>query len=299
MSEPVVDGAGADRSTGPAPVVTVAVCQLGPVFGEVSTNLCKVEVAVLGAVGNGAEVVVLPELVTTGYAFDSAQEVRGLAERFDGPSLHAITVLAAEHDLVIVGGFAELGADDEVYNSAFLIDRAGVREVYRKAHLWADERRWFTPGEQPPAVVDTDRGRIGILICYDLEFPEWTRIAALAGADLLCVPTNWPAATLPKGERPIEVVRAQATASVDRVFVAVCDRVGPERGTDWVGGSTIVGPDGYPLTLAEAGKGPQTLLARCDLRDARDKSTSAVNDVVADRRPKLYSRITMAEGPRA
>jgi predicted amidohydrolase len=149
-------------------------------------------------------------------------------------------------------------------------------------------------GEAASPVVDTDRGRIGILICYDLEFPEWTRIAALAGADLLCVPTNWPASPLPNGERPIEVVRAQATASVDRVFVAVCDRVGPERGTDWVGVSAIIGPDGYPLALAAAGGGPQTLLARCELGHARDKSTSAVNNVVADRRAELYGRITSA-----
>jgi predicted amidohydrolase len=290
----VVDGAGAGGSMAPALVVTVAACQLGPVLGEVAANLSQVEVAVRHAVGAGAEVVVLPELVTTGYAFESAQEVRGLAERVDGPSLQAITALAAEHDLVIAGGFAELAGGDEVYNSAFLIDRSGIRAVYRKAHLWADERRWFKPGRQPPPVVDTDRGRIGILICYDLEFPEWTRLAALAGADLLCVPTNWPASPGPAGERPIEVVRAQATASVDRVFVVACDRVGPERGVDWVGGSAIIGPDGYPLALAEAGGGPQNLLARCDLKAARDKSTSAVNNVVADRRPELYGPITAA-----
>jgi predicted amidohydrolase len=278
----------------PAPEVTAAVCQLGPVIGEVEANLGRVETAVTVSAGNGAEVVVLPELVTTGYVFESAQEARDLAERIDGPSLRAITEMAAAHDLVIVGGFAELAPDDQVYNSAFLIDHSGVRAVYRKAHLWAEEHRWFRPGRQPPPVVDTDRGRIGILICYDLEFPEWTRIAALAGADLLCVPTNWPASPLPNGERPIEVVRAQATASVDRVFVAVCDRVGPERGTDWVGGSAIIGPDGFPLALAEAGGGPQTLLARCELARARDKSTSAVNNVVTDRRPELYARLTGA-----
>jgi predicted amidohydrolase len=276
-----------------APDVTVAACQLGPVLGEVTANLRKVETAVRGAAGNGAQVVVLPELVTSGYVFESVEEARGLAERVDGPSLRAIMELAVEHDLVIVGGFAELAPDDGVYNSAFLIDRSGVRAVYRKAHLWADEHRWFTPGKEPPPVVDTDRGRIGILICYDLEFPEWSRIAALAGADLLCVPTNWPVSPLPSGERPIEVVRAQATASVDRVFVAVCDRVGPERGTNWVGVSAIIGPHGYPLALAAAGGGPQTLLARCELGQARDKSTSAVNNVVADRRPELYGRVAI------
>lgn len=274
----------------PAPVVTVAACQLAPVLGHVAANLANVEAAVLAAVGAGAQVVVLPELVTTGYVFESAHQVADLGERADGRSLGVIAGLAAEHDLVVVGGFAELGVGGQVYNSAFLIDACGVRAVYRKAHLWADERRWFTPGGSPPPVVDTDHGRIGMLICYDLEFPEWTRIAALAGADLLCVPTNWPASSLPRGERPIEVVRAQATASVDRVFVAVCDRVGAERGVDWVGGSAIIGPEGYPLALAEAGGGPQRLLARCDLSRARDKSTSPVNNVVADRRPELYAR---------
>jgi predicted amidohydrolase len=276
----------------PAPDVTVAACQLGPVFGEVGANLRQVEVAVRAAARSGAGVVVLPELVTIGYVFESVQEVRGLAERVDGPSLRAIAALAAEHDLVIVGGFAELAGGDQVYNSAFLIDRSVLRAVYRKAHLWAHERRWFTPGRQPAPVVDTDHGRIGVLICYDLEFPEWTRIAALAGADLLAVPTSWPASPVPSGERPIEVVRAQASASVDRVFVAVCDRVGPERGTHWVGGSAVIGPDGYPLALAEAGGGPQTLLAPCELRRARDKSTSALNNVVADRRPELYGALT-------
>jgi predicted amidohydrolase len=238
------------------------------VFGQVGANLAAVQDAVLAAAGAGAEVVVLPELVTTGYAFESAQEARTLAERADGPCLGAIAALAAEHDLVIVGGFAELAENDGVYNSAFLIDRSGLRAVYRKVHLWADERRWFTPGQGPAPVVNTHRGRIGILICYDLEFPEWTRI------------------------------RAQASASVDRVFVAVCDRVGPERGLDWVGGSAIIGPDGYPLALSEAGGRPQTLLARCALAQARNKSTSAVNNVVADRRPELYGRIAGARGMR-
>ena len=290
MSGLTVGDVAAGRSAESAPVVTVAVCQLGPVLGDVPANIAMVETAVALAAADGAEIVVLPELVTTGYVFESAEEARGLAEPVDGPSLRALTRLAADLDLVVVGGFAELAADGAVYNSAALIDRSGVRAAYRKAHLWAQEQWWFTAGNQPPPVVDTDRGRIGMLVCYDLEFPEWPRTVALAGADLLCVPTNWPALSVPHGERPIDVVRAQAVASVDRVFVAVCDRVGPERGTDWVGGSAIIGPDGYPLALAVGGA--QTLLARCELARARDKSTSPLNDVVEDRRPELYGRVT-------
>ena len=193
----------------PAPHVCVAVCQLARCSGGSQPTWAPSRPRSGRAAGNGAQVVVLPELVTTGYVFESAQEARGLAEPADGPSLRAITALALELDLVIVGGFAELAADDAVHNSAFLIDRSGVRAVYRKAHLWADEHRWFTPGQEPPAVVDTDLGCIGILVCYDLEFPEWTRIAALAGADLLCVPTNWPAA-------PFSAVSVRSRWSVPR-----------------------------------------------------------------------------------
>ena len=97
----------------------------------------------------------------------------------------------------------------------------------------------------------------------------------------------------------LEVTRAQASASIDRVFVAVCDRVGTERGVEWVGGSAIIHPDGHPLTLARfaaSGEecGEQTLLAECDLADARRKGTSPHNGVVSDRRPELYGAVVRA-----
>ena len=182
-------------------------------------------------------------------------------------------------------------------NSAFIVGSDGTRAAYRKVHLWYDENDLFVPGDQPPLVVDTEVGRIGLCICYEMEFPEWIRTAALQGIDILCTPTNWPTSPRPPGERPIEVTRAQASASVDRIFVAVCDRVGAERGTEWVGGSTIVGPDGYVLAMAsfdESGKegGEQILVVECDLADARRKATSPRNGVVADRRPELYGAVT-------
>lgn len=281
-----------------APQVTVAVCQLAPVLGDLAGNVRRAVAAVSDAAARGARIVVLPELVTTGYVFASAEEARDLAEPAGGRSVAAFQVEAARHDLVVVGGFAELGSDGAVYNSAFVVDPTGVRAVYRKVHLWDQEARWFRPGDQPPPLVDTQYGRVTTLVCYDLEFPEWTRTAALTGADLICAPTNWPSSPRPAGERPAEVVRLQATASVERVFIAACDRVGVERGTAWVGGSAIVGPDGYPLALADGTDTAQTLLATCELAQARDKSTSAVNDVVRDRRPELYGRVarTRPEG---
>ena len=91
-------------------------------------------------------------------------------------------------------------------------------------------------------MLDTLHGRIGVIVCYDLEFPEWTRAAALRGAELLCVPTNWPLEPRPAGERPMEVLRAMVTAATNRMAVAVCDRCGPERGVDWVAGTAIAAP---------------------------------------------------------
>jgi 5-aminopentanamidase len=138
-----------------------------------------------------------------------------------------------------------------VFNSAALIDPGGLRSVYRKAHLWDAENLLFSPGSTPPPVVSTAYGRIGMLICYDLEIPEWVRLPAMDGAQLLCAPVNWPAFRRPDGERPAEVVRVQADAAVNRMFIAACDRTGRERGIDWVGGSVIVDADGWPLAGGE------------------------------------------------
>lgn len=95
-----------------------------------------------------------------------------------------------------------------------------------------------------------------MMICYDLEFPEWTRPAGVGGADLLAAPTNWPAVSRPAGKPAIETVNVQAAAASNRMFVVAADRCGAERGVDWVGGSLIVGPDGYPVAGPAAGPVP-------------------------------------------
>ncbi len=289
-------GPAVEPALGPAvePTVGTAVvvaCQLAPVLGDVEGNLARVAGAVGNAAALGADVVVLPELVTTGYAFTDTAELRDLAEPVDGSSMRFLSALAADHDVVITGGFAERDEQGRLRNSAFVVDGRGVRAVYRKVHLWDNEVHLFVPGDQPPPVVQTRVGRIAVIVCYDIEFPEWSRTAALRGADLLCVPTNWPATATPEGERPEVVVHAQAAALANRVFIAVCDRVGPERGIDWAGASVIVGPDGYPLALAEPDGTEQALVGRCDLRLARDKASTANNDALRDRRPALYGQI--------
>jgi predicted amidohydrolase len=187
----------------------VACCQLAPVLGAPAANRELTSGAITRAAEHGASVVVLPELASSGYVFESTAEAAACAEAADGETVTSWARLAARYGIVIVGGFCE-ASGGEVFNSAALVDPDGLRCVYRKAHLWDSEARWFTPGRAAPPVVPTRFGRLAVMICYDLEFPEWVRLPALDGAQLLCAPTNWPAAPRPAGERPSEVVRVQA-----------------------------------------------------------------------------------------
>jgi 5-aminopentanamidase len=278
-----------------ADMTTVACCQLTPVFGSPGSNRERTADAIARAAAAGAEVVVLPELASSGYVFESRDEARACAEPADGVTVSLWARLAAEHDLVVVGGFCEL-AGDEVFNSAALVDASGLRAVYRKAHLWDAERLWFTPGSAPPPVLATQAGKLAVMICYDLEFPEWVRLPALAGAQLLCAPVNWPdlsqpTLSRPASQRPMDVVKVQAEAAMNRMFIAVCDRAGRERGVDWVEASVIVDADGWPLAGGGAGAGETMIMAGCRLGDALSKSVSPLSDVHADRRPELYAPI--------
>jgi predicted amidohydrolase len=267
----------------------VAVAQVALAVGRPDENLAAAERAVREAAAAGARVVVLPELVRSGYVFADAAEAAGLAESAaDGPSVRSWSALAAQLELVIVGGVCERDDAGVLRNSAVLVDPSGVRAVYRKAHLWDRESEVFTPGDDAPPVVDTAHGRIGLLVCYDLEFPEWVRLVGLAGADLIAAPTNWPDGPRPAGERPMEVVRVQAGAGANRVFVAAADRCGSERGVDWVGGSVIVDPDGWPLAGPARPGQATVLVADCALAEARIKAIGPRNDVHGDRRSAIY-----------
>jgi predicted amidohydrolase len=277
--------------------VAVAVSQLAIGIGKPEANRSAAAAAVTEAAQRGAKVVVLPELTPSGYVFNDAAEARGLGEPADGPTAAQWSGLATAHDLLIVGGFAELGDDGHLYNSAMLVDSSGLRAVYRKAHLWHAEADFFSPGAEEPPVVDTKFGRIAMMICYDVEFPEWVRRPALAGADLLAVPTNWPAERVPAGERPMVTVNVQVAAFANRMFVAAACRCADERGVSWVGGSIIAGPDGYPLAGPASVGGlagyqgvasSELLVADCDLAQARNKATGPRNNAHADRRPELY-----------
>jgi predicted amidohydrolase len=283
---------------GAGATTVVACCQLHLQVGDRDGNRARAESAIRRAVASGATVVVLPELTSSGYTFADQPEAAALAEPVPGPSTAHWQGLAAELGVTIVAGVCEDGGQGRLFNTAVILDRTGVLASYRKAHLWDREKLVFTPGDRPPPVVDVGGHRLSVMVCYDVEFPEWVRLPALRGADLLCVPANWPRFPRPEGERPMEVVRVQASASVNRMFIAACDRVGPERGNDWVGGSVIVDPDGWPLAGGLASPDARVLVAECRLDEARDKAISPHNDVQDDRRPAMYARDLLEEGAR-
>ncbi len=158
--------------------ISVACCQLALRVGEAEHNRALSAQAIRRAAQRGANVIVLPELVNSGYVFRDKAEALTLAEAEDGPSLSLWGALARELDVAIVAGFCERLPDGEVANSAALIDAQGVRAIYRKAHLWHEESTIFTAGDRPPPVIETRFGRLAVMICYDLEFPEWVRLPA-------------------------------------------------------------------------------------------------------------------------
>jgi len=267
-------------------VSLAAAIQLAPVIGEIDENRARAGRAIEEAATRGAALVVLPELCVSGYVFSGIDEARALAEPLTGETVDNWRSLAARHQLTIIGGICERDDAGAVHNTAVVVEGDGLIAAYRKTHLWDCEQLIFRRGAQPPPVVDTACGRIGIAICYDSFFPEVMRGLAVAGAEVIAVPMNSPATIPAVTPLPVEVSLVIASAAVNRVFVVQADRTGAERGVDWAEASAIVDPDGR--LLAGPATGEVILVADLDLGRARDKSYGDRNDVLADRRVDLY-----------
>jgi predicted amidohydrolase len=277
----------------PSGVARVVCEQIEPIVGDRESNFRLIIEAVERAIKAHADIVVLPELATSGYMFSSMDEARSLAIPDDDPFFGSIAAALGGTDTIVVVGFCELGPRATLYNSAALVTSSGVSAVYRKTHLWDRETLFFTPGEHAPPVISTIHGRVGIAVCYDLEFSEVPRQLALAGADLIAVPTNWPRGDHPADERCAEIIIAQAAARTNGVFIAICDRRGVERGQAWNEGSVIIDQFGWVQSAASASSADQFAYpaAVADIFPllARDKAISPHNSLLADRRPDIYS----------
>lgn len=271
----------------------VASIQMEPVFGETAGNVARSVALLEEAAEKGARLAVLPELCNTGYVFESRSELRALAEEIPaGPSTTAWIEAARRLDMHIVAGITE--RDGEVfYNSAVIVGPSGYIGRYRKVHLWGEEALYFTPGDLGFPVFDTPVGKIGCQICYDCWFPESFRLAALQGAELMCVPTNWvpiPGQD-PKREAMANIL-VMAAAHSNSLFIVAADRVGTERGQPFIGQSLIVSHTGWPAAGPASSDRQEVLVAEVNLADARRKRNwNDFNQVLRDRRTDVYDRM--------
>jgi predicted amidohydrolase len=240
-----------------------------------------IEEAIRAAVIDEVDLLVLPELSTSGYYLRSMDEAWSCALPITHPILDRWARLLSPTMTVVVG-ICE-SRDDALFNTAVTLGSKGVLGVYRKTHLWDEELTIFTAGHDRPTVIDTPVGRLGVLICYDLEFPEMPRSLAVGGAAMIAVPTNWPLVPKPSGEHAPEVIQAMAAARSSRVAIACCDRRGAELHHEWTQGTSIIGSDGWP-TGTLSGDRVDALLAI----DPYRTTISPRNNVIHDRRPELY-----------
>ena len=265
----------------------VAVVQFAPKLAAVRENLDRI---LRGIDDAEAPLAVFPECALTGYGYESKKDALAVAETATGPSIHAIEAACAKRKAWTIFGFLERSGTG-LFNAAALVGPKGVVGVYRKMHLpFLGVDRFATPGDRGFPVFETPLGRIGILICYDLSFPEAARALKLSGAQLICVPTNWPeAAHISCDFSPF--VRAQE----NHVNVVTANRTGKEAGFRFIGRSRVVDYSGKPL--AEAGGGPAVLRAELDMPGA-DRNRVVFSpgryevDRIAHRRPEHYRALT-------
>ncbi|MDQ0747096.1 putative amidohydrolase [Streptomyces africanus] len=246
--------------------------------GSTAENLKVLDEAAGRAAAAGAGLLVAPEMFLTGYAIGG--DIGRLAEPADGTCADVIAETATRHGLAIAYGYPER-AGDAVFNSAQLISADGTRLAnYRKTHLFGCfERDHFTPGDQPVVQAELDGLRVGILICYDVEFPENVRAHALAGTDLLVVPTAQmhPFQFVAESMIPVRAFENQ-------MYVAYVNRAGREGEFEFVGLSTLAGPDGVART--RAGRAEELVLA--DVDPVFLAASREANPYLRDRRPGLY-----------
>lgn len=252
-------------------------------------NLARILERLNTAARAGARIIVFPECALTGYGYTSVEEAQPLAERVPGPSTEKIAAAASQLGCTVIVGMLE-NAEGGVYNAAAIVTPEGVAGTYRKIHLpYIGVDRFLVPGNRPFEVFRSPQGKIGVNICYDCSFPESGRVVKLKGAQLLAIPTNWPAGSDSCQHTPF------VRATENHIFVVAADRVGEERGFRFAGRSHIV--DFMGKIHAQAGETEETILyAEVNLPEADESRVARVPgawefDRIADRRPEMYSAL--------
>lgn len=262
--------------------IAVAAVQAPTSMGDAARNVDVLIEQVSRCAADGIDLVVFPECGLTGYVADSRQEAAELALQHDSEYLRAVADAASGAGVIAVFGYLERTPEGDLYNTAALAGPAGLWTTYRKVHLPAIcADRFVDAGSSGPTVVETPLGRVGLGICYDLRFPEWTRVLALQGADILAQPTNWA-----NTARQWADLLPAARAFENHMAVIVCNRADSERDVDFIGRSVIADANG--VELARAAKTDDRITATLTI-DGSARSQRAT--VFARRRPDQYQDI--------
>ena len=277
--------------------VNVCCVQMEPHAADYAYNLAKMErfVEEIMTEKPGTDLIVFPELATTGYVCTNEEFEAMTRPAADDNSVQALGKLAARYGVVLIYGFSERDPEDPsiLYNAAAVIGRDGcLMGTYRKVHPFLNEKKWCTAGSEYP-VFDTDFGRIGVMICWDTAFPEVARTYALKGADLLVVCTNWEITE--SEEWPMDTAAdwdlvTRARAFDNTLHLVSANRVGNDRGLGFFGHSNIIDPVGKVIaSLDEPKEG--VLFGSLDLSLTK-KRREEYYTILADRRPDTYGALT-------
>ncbi len=259
----------------------VALAQVTSKLFDKESNLVKAEDYIQQAASQKAAAILFPELYLTGYSL--GKRAFEIAETIEGPSIRRVAELAARSAIAIVMGFAELTPDGKhAYDACFVVNAHGqISGCYRKTHLFHAETGWFLPGDAA-CVLDFGLGPTGLLICYDLEFPEAARELALRGAQWIATCTG----NMTPNQHLQEII-VQTRAAENRLWVALANRVGCEGDLTFFGGSAVADP--YGNLIVQGGEDEALVFAQVDLSRADQARLNA--DYLSDRRPQLYQTL--------
>lgn len=271
--------------------ITVATVQMRPKLGEAEDNLVKMSETIAKiASQQKVDLIVFPELITSGY--ELGVRFTELAQRVPGPTINLIAQRANEYGVYIAFGMVTKEKVESVlYNSAILVGPDGeLLDVYNKIHLRGEERMAFREGFKLP-IIPTEVGNIGLMIGYDLAFPEVARSLALDGADIVCVCANWEAANIDEWKTYI-----RARAYENSIFMAGANRIGEDVTLTFGGESMIVGPRGHIHASLAAETDPKTgeplegfAVARIDLDEVRKNREEF--QFIQNRQPAVYKAL--------
>ncbi len=274
------------------PLITkVAAVQMNPKLMKNEKNLQKILLKIKEAAVNGAKLIVFPECALTGYMFTSREEAVPYVETIPGPAAEKVGSLCKQLGVYVVFGLLEKDGK-KLYNAAAFIGPRGLIGKYRKNHLpFLGIDRFTDKGDNRIKVLHTLVGNIGILICYDMTFPENARVMMLNGVDIIIVITNWPRQRVMAAKHMVNT-----RALENHIYVVAADRVGAERKAKFLGTSKIADTLGQTMVSASITK-EEILYADLDLELARQKHSifspgEFETDFIKDRRPELYGDIT-------